>query len=267
LYRRSNDPGYFARVNDFRLDLYEVSVGRFRKFVAAYSQTMTPSGAGTNPANPFDPGWNKAWDANLPATVAELTSSSGLKCHINLPTWTDTPGANELRPINCVNWYLAFAFCAWDGGRLPTEAEWNYAAAGGAEQKEYPWSSPPSSKAIDCGNASYWKNSSEQCCGDGSPNCGLTDLLDVGTKPLGYGRWGQGEMSGNVSEWVLDLYADPYPDPSCTNCANLTQGSARVVRGGYFLNDAATVLTWSRTYRSPSVYSHETGFRCARSAP
>ncbi|WP_438023210.1 formylglycine-generating enzyme family protein [Sorangium sp. So ce233] len=48
-------------------------------------------------------------------------------------------GENEARPIRCVSWSVAFAFCAWDGGRLPTEAEWNHASAGGSEQREYPW--------------------------------------------------------------------------------------------------------------------------------
>jgi formylglycine-generating enzyme required for sulfatase activity len=54
---------------------------------------------------------------------------AALKCQM-VPSWTDTAGANEALPMNCLTWYAAFAFCVWDGGFLPTEAEWNYAATG-----------------------------------------------------------------------------------------------------------------------------------------
>ena len=58
-----------------------------------------------------------------------------LKCYPGYQTWLDTPGTptEEDYPINCIDWYEAFAFCIWDGGYLPTEAEWGYAAAGGQQ--------------------------------------------------------------------------------------------------------------------------------------
>lgn len=137
----------------------------------------------------------------LPKDTVELVT--WVKCNSTTQTWTDTPAGNEHRPMNCVSWYEAMAFCVWDGGYLPTEAEWNYAAAGGDQQRVYPWSSPAGSLTpVDGSHASYWDGTN--CVGDGAAGCAVTDLVAVGTKPLGDGRCGQSDLAGNVAEWVLD---------------------------------------------------------------
>jgi formylglycine-generating enzyme required for sulfatase activity len=244
------------------LDVYEVTVGRFRAFVQAGLGTQAnapPDGAGAHPLIPTS-GWSGAWNAHLPVDSAALRTA--LICDATYATWTDQPDNNEALPIACASWYEAFAFCAWDQGRLPTEAEWNYAAAGGDEQRVYPWSSPPSSLVIDPSYATY------DCLGDGSDAgaCAPADVLRVGAKsPKGDARWGHADLAGSTWEWVLDVYADPYPSSSCSDCANLVTGPTRVVRGGgagvqpQFL---VTSYRWGTDL--PTDHFAGNGLRCAR---
>jgi sulfatase modifying factor 1 len=140
-----------ATVSGFRMDKYLVTVGRFRQFVNAWnngSGYLPAAGSGKHTylnggqglANSGDPGtyetgWEATnWNNTIDPTNANLACLSG-----HADTWTNAAGSQENLPINCVNWYEAYAFCIWDGGFLPSEAEWEYAAAGGSQQREYPW--------------------------------------------------------------------------------------------------------------------------------
>jgi formylglycine-generating enzyme required for sulfatase activity len=250
-------------VSTFSLDLYEVTVGRFRKFVDAGFGTQASPPAQDSGANAHidGSGWQSAWNVALVADPAALKAA--LQCSATLQTWTDTPGSAENRPMNCMTWYEAFAFCIWDGGRLHTEAEWNYSAAGGAEQRVYPWSDPPTTTSIDCSRASY--NCSSSFCADGATGCAITDIILVGSKLAGNGLWGHAELAGNLSEWLLDWNTTFYPTP-CSDCANLDPTSARVHRGGGVTSNSTTVRTSVRTGMSPSQRgSGVIGVRCARS--
>ncbi len=259
-FNRSNDARYPATVSDFVLDKYELTVGRFRAFVNANLGTQAnppPAGTGVHPLIASS-GWDASWNQYLPSSTAALKSS--FKCDPPFQTWTEAPGANENRPMNCISWYLAFAICAWDGGWLPTEAEWNYAAAGGAEQREYPWGS-----GIDPSEASY-NDPVYGCTGDADPACTLADLIVVGSKPAGNGRWGHADLAGNVMEWALDWYATY--SPTCVDCADLVTATCRVVRGGYFYYIPGNSRTSVRFDGFiPEVRASGVGVRCARSTP
>lgn len=246
-----------ATVSDFRLDMYEVTVGRFRQFVVAgggTQQSPPDDGAGARTLNGLaaQGGWDPAWNALLAVDSAAL--AAGLRCAVNDATWTDTPGANESLPINCITWYEAFAFCVWDGGFLPTEAEWNYAAVGGSEHRAYPWSSPPSSLTIDCSYANY--NSTTGSCADGPFRVGTASVK-------GAGRWGHADFAGNVWEWELDWFQTAYINP-CNDCARLTSTVNRAIRGGMWGNPAANTRGAARLANSPDGRYEGLGVRCAR---
>lgn len=258
----SGNQSFPATVSAFRLDKYEVTVGRFRAFVAANQGTQAhpPSAnAGAHPGIPGS-GWEAGWNAQLATDTAALMAA--LNCvspgsGVGKQTWTDTPGANEDRPINCVTWYEAMAFCAWDGGYLPTEAEWNYAAAGGDEQRAFPWSSPPASTMIDSNHASYG------CDPNGTgTGCSVQSLSPVGTKPQGDGRWGQSDLAGNVDEWALDNNGS-YPTP-CMDCVYLNAARDRIIRGGDFQYGSFPLRTGYRNEITPSMRYPQDGIRCAR---
>jgi formylglycine-generating enzyme required for sulfatase activity len=251
------DKSYPATVSDFRMDRFEITVGRFRKFVeAGYGTQLNPpaDGSGANP-NLAGSGWQSGWNGWLPPDKAMLTLR--LKHCSAQPTWTDGAGSNEDRPIDCIDWYEAFAFCIWDGGRLPTEAEWNYAASGGSEQRVYPWSSPPGSSTLDCNHANCQE---PQCC---VYSCSTND---VGSEsPQGDGKWGQADLTGNVGEWNLDWYAT-YSNP-CNDCANISNPSepeARVIRGGDSFGTASTELSSYRSYLAMHLSGPVLGARCVR---
>jgi formylglycine-generating enzyme required for sulfatase activity len=261
--------GYPATVSTFRLDKYEVTVGRFRQFVTALAGGWLPAaGSGKHPylnggkglensASPgtYETGWVASDDGNIAPTTGNLACGAGPVT--DDPTWTPAVGNNESKPMNCVDWYMAYAFCIWDRGFLPSEAEWNYAGAGGGGtggQRAYPWSNPSTSTTSDCSYANF----------DLRPQCVASGANNVGSEsPSGDGRWGQADLAGNVTEWNLDSWG-PYINP-CTDCANLTVGPDPVIRGGDYMSHMSYLLvSYRSTNASPLATVPWIGVRCAR---
>jgi sulfatase modifying factor 1 len=246
-------PAHDATVPAFYLDKYEVTVGRFKRFVAAYTGfPSTMSGAHANIANS---GWLAAFNSTLPTNSSDFETrmSTGSNCvsDANL-MWT----LGDEYPMNCVSWFEAFAFCIWDGGWLPTESEWEYVSSGGALERRYPWGDDDA----DATRAVTACKSTAQSC-----------ILPAGSKPLGAAALGNLDMAGAVWEWVLDYYADYQPGVTCDGCAQLS-GSQRVFRGGAFDNDLTPAPTpWLksavRNKDSPAKRFPGVGFRCGRNAP
>jgi sulfatase modifying factor 1 len=264
-----------ATVSSFRLDKYLVTVGRFRQFVNA---VLPPDGgAGWMPAagsgkhvhlndgkglaatgGGYEPGWLATDDIYVVPTNANLAYS-----FLGYATWTDSAGTQENLPINSVNWYEAYAFCTWDGGFLPSGAEWEYAGAGGSQQREYPWGStdPGTSNLYAIYGGFYW-----------CPSCpgAATIVPPVGTAARGAGAWGQLDLTGELSVWVLDWYSQGYPDP-CTDCAYANPpplaNKSRIFRGGDYsaMSPKGGLLPSDMGGQGiPSTRETYLGFRCAR---
>jgi len=243
------EPEHPATVAPFYLDRFEVTVGRFRNYVAQYTGVTPNNGDGAHPLIAGS-GWQSDFNTSLPASQAELMDD--LKCNPMYETWSDSPGQFETLAINCVDWSVAFAFCIWDGGRLATEAEWEFAAVG-TDNRLFPWGqATPTSTS---GHAN-WEASA------GIPSA-------VGSYPAGAGPFGHLDLAGNMWEWALDWwdqtwYTDPNGNP-CNNCANLLPATTfRMSRGGGWDYLVEFLRGASRGHTSLGIPYPGLGIRCAR---
>jgi formylglycine-generating enzyme required for sulfatase activity len=186
--------------------------------------------------------------SNLATTAADWDAN--LSCAADYPTWP----SKTMWPQTCVTWYEAYAFCIWDGGFLPSEAEWNYAAAGGSAQRPFPWGDV----APDPSLAVYG------CLYNGTGTCSdVRNLAQVGSATAGDGFFGQSDLAGNVWEWNLDWYGAAYA-PACEDCIGPAAGQYRVRRGSSFRYDADSLSSSFRSSDAALNRRFDGGFRCAR---
>ena len=156
-------------------------------------------------------------------------------------------GGNQ--PVVCVDWNQARAFSKWVGGRLPSEAEWEYAARSGGKDWKYPWGN----EGANCGNAVI-------------RGCGYHATAPVCSKPSGNTKQGLCDMAGNAFEWVEDWYHGSYNGAPTDGSAWVDPaGSLRgVIRGGSWARGAGYARSANRYFFIPGLRFYDLGFRPAR---
>jgi len=248
---RASRPQHQVEVRSFWIDRHEVTNAQFAKFVAAtgYLSTAERHGQGWV----FEP-MRQAW---LLMPGADWRHPFGPHSSI---------AGQEHRPVVLVSWYDAAAYARWTGKRLPTEAEWEYAARGGSYDADFPWGRQ--SQTSDRALSNSWQGwFPERDLGID----GARGLADVESYPPN--RYGLYDMSGNVWEWCADWYADDYyrlgERDNPVGPERQPPGGRRAQRGGSWLsadNVSPEIQVWARGAGPPDFGRNHLGFRCARDA-
>jgi formylglycine-generating enzyme required for sulfatase activity len=187
----------------------------------------------------------KAFDAFVVATSAKMPDAPGFN-----PDWRDRD-----HPVVNVSWNEASAFCEWAGGRLPTEAEWEYAARAGRDGTRYPWGD-----TINRTNANYGPDDANRLLAQGTKPPGATSRV----ASFAANDWGLADMAGNVNQWTKDWYSDSYYKESPSlDPHGATSGVHHVFRGGGWVYPSTFQRCSWRYWGMPDVRQDFIGFRCA----
>lgn len=242
---QSNElPTHTVTLNSYYIGKYEVTQAEYSQYAQPGSNWTSSYGLGDN-----YPAYYVSWYAilkycNLRSMAEGLTPVYSISGSTNPTNWGSVPTSNNS------TWNAAI--CNWNanGYRLPTEAEWEYAARGATNNPDYLYS------GSDDINAVAWYS------GNNSPN----GSKPVGTKaPNGIGTY---DMSGNVWEWCWDWYSSSYYSSSpSNNPTGPNSGSLRVSRGGYWGNSANYCRVAYRGSDSPYFSYYLIGFRVCRAVP
>ena len=211
-----------THTGDIWIDSLEVTRARFRAFVQA-NPDWSPAGRGPAGAR-CDAGYLGGWKG------------------------TEPPAGTEGHPVVEVCWFAAAAYCEWAGKKLPTEAEWEYAARG-FEVRRFPWGDAEPGEAH--------ANCAEWSCADGNDGTAAAGEFEDGAS-----EFGLLDMSGNAREWVADWFGYYGPDPA-EDPAGPDVGEDRMIRGGCFEDGGEELRVTRREWAASASVDGTTGFRCA----
>jgi formylglycine-generating enzyme required for sulfatase activity len=219
-------------VHAYALDKYELTVGRVRRWMAAGAPTPHAGDVIGRDSSGAEIRWSEGW---------RVQTGDALVGWARYDTWTSN---DPSLPKNFIDWYTSAAVCHFAGGRLPTDAEWRYAAVGGEENREFPWGSEKQTPE----RAVY------NCMGDGNQSCSLADILPVGSRPKGAGRWGHMDLAGSMFEWTADAGGGG---------DSVSRGGGFCYIGGIDRRVKHAAASEKVRHDAPTTTSHMVGARCA----
>ena len=250
-----------VRVSPFAISATTVTTAEFAAFVESTGHVTTSERAG----------WSFVFAGHLPDDFEPTRGVVGAEWwrqvfgadwrHPNGPQ--DDPLDRSDHPVVHVSWFDAVAFAEWAGGRLPTEAEWEYAARGGLESKRLPWGDEnqpdgPDAHRFNIFTGTFW---SDDDGADGWPGTCPVDWF----APNGFGLH---ECSGNVWEWTADWFTASHrpdgPDGPPRDPRGPSMGVNRVLKGGSFLCHDSYCHRYrlaARTSSTPDSTTGHQGFR------
>jgi formylglycine-generating enzyme required for sulfatase activity len=240
-------PQHTVYLDAFWIDQTEVTVDMFRTFVEAtgYATTAEREGYG----QPYKPGPREEEWPHVPGADWQHPRGPGSE-------------AQDDHPVVQVSWDDAAAYCAWAGGGLPTEAQWEKACRG-TDARLYPWGKEFDGRRMNfCGArcpVTRWASVS-------TLDDGYGHISPVGSYPAGASPYGALDMAGNVWEWTADWYGDQYyADSPYENPEGPETGEKRVQHGGAWLDTgpAGWLTCLARHATTPQNRCDDLGFRCA----
>ena len=240
-----------VKLDPFYIDVYPVTNRQFGEFVSATGYVTE--------AERF--GWSFLFHTHVaPEDIVDRVAAVPWWCKVNGVTWRH-PQQPENHPVLHVSWNDAAEYCRWAGKRLPTEAEWEYAARGGLEQKLYAWGDDLTPEGRHMCNIWQGEFPDVDTAEDGYSAVGPADAFPAN----GYGLFG---ITGNAWEWCADWFDNSYHlITTRVNPIGPRRGNTKVMKGGSFLCHKSYCNRYrvaARTSNTPDSASENIGFRCVR---